>query len=141
MFTQHTNVCKTKVLQTSYVYKIKQNKNVYRQVMFTKQKFTNTLCLQNKTNVHTHVMFTNQNTKQRFTNTSCLQNKTKENLQTRYVYNCAWGVGSTVPVEGGVVSLLYGFCQCVLSLNASVSVDTLLCNTLYQYTCKQLIVG
>ena len=30
------------------------------------------------------------------------------------------GVGSTVPVEGGVVSPLYGFCQCVFSLNACV---------------------
>ena len=30
------------------------------------------------------------------------------------------GVGSTVPVEGGVVSSLYGFCQCILSLNACV---------------------
>ena len=30
------------------------------------------------------------------------------------------GVGSTVLVEGGVVSPLYGFCQCILSLNACV---------------------
>ena len=37
-------------------------------------------------------------------------------------------------------SPLYGFCQCIHSLNACVSVDTLLCNILYQYTCKQLIV-
>ena len=43
-------------------------------------------------------------------------------------------------LNGGVVFPLYGFCQCIHSLNACVSVDTLLCNILYQYTCKQLIV-
>ena len=40
-----------------------------KQVMYrkqnTKQTFTNTLCLQNKTNVYKHVMFTKQNTKQK----------------------------------------------------------------------------
>ena len=91
-----------------------------KQVMFTKlytkQKFTNTLCLQNKqkTKVYVqvmfikpvmyrkHVMFTKQNKclqhkclqNKKFTNTLCLQNKiqnrkfTKQNkcLQTRCVY-------------------------------------------------------
>ena len=33
---------------------------------------------------------------------------------------CCLGVASTVPVQGGVGFLLYGFCQCILSLNASV---------------------
>ena len=58
----------------------------------TKQKFTNTITLQNKTNVYNtniyktkvykHVMFTKQNTKQKvyktklkFTNMLCLQNR------------------------------------------------------------------
>ena len=61
--------------------------------MFTKQKFTNTLFLQNKniqrcyvykTKVYKHVMFTKQKVykhvifiKQKFTNKLCLQNKTK----------------------------------------------------------------
>ena len=84
--------------RTSYVNKTKQNKKFictdkYKNVMFTKenakQKFTNTICLQNKTNVYStnvyktkvykHVMFTKQNTKQKV-------DKTKLNLQTRYVY-------------------------------------------------------
>ena len=50
-------------------------------------------------------------------------------------YLCRRGGGG-----GGLFSPLYGFCQCIHSLNACVSVDTLLCNILYQYTCKQLIV-
>ena len=36
---------------------------VYKHVIFIKQKFTNKLCLQNKTKVYKHVMFTKQNTK------------------------------------------------------------------------------
>ena len=106
-----------KTLQTRYVYKTKykteslQNKSKvqkhvifikekctdkYKDVMFTKQntkqKFTNTICLQNKTNfyntnvyktkVYKHVMFIKQNTTQKvyktklkFTNTLYLLNK------------------------------------------------------------------
>ena len=65
-----------------------------KQVMFTKQntkqKFTNTLCLQNKTNLYIQVMFIKQvmfkkqNTKQKFTNRLCLQNKT--NVYNTNVY-------------------------------------------------------
>ena len=44
MFTKEN---KTVSLQTRYVYKRKQK--VYRQVMFTKEKSTDKLCLQNKT--------------------------------------------------------------------------------------------
>ena len=114
----YTKQNKIKGLQTRYVYKTKYKTKVYKHVMFTKQnikqKFTNTLCLQNKTNVYKtkvykhvmftktkykteslqnetkvykHVMFTKQNTKQKFINTLCLQNKTQnKSLQTRYVY-------------------------------------------------------
>ena len=69
----------------------KTKQNIYRQVIFTKQtqnsKFTNTLCLRNK------------NKNRTFTNMLCLQSKTKQNkfhmctkqsktecLQTRYIY-------------------------------------------------------
>ena len=40
----------------------------YKHVMFAKQnkKFTDKLCLQNKTKVYKHVMFTKQNTKHIF---------------------------------------------------------------------------
>ena len=60
-----------------------------KQVMFTKEKFTNTLCLQNKTNVYIQVMFikqvmfTKQNTKQKVTNTLCLQNKIQNRKFTK----------------------------------------------------------
>ena len=64
-----------------------------KQIMFTKQntnqKFTNTICLQNKTKVYIQVMFikqvmfTKQNTKQKFTNTLCLQ---KKQMFTTHVY-------------------------------------------------------
>ena len=60
--------------------------------MFTKQKFTNTLCLQNKTNVCIQVMFikqvifTKQNTKQKFTNTLCLQNKNKTKVYIQVMF-------------------------------------------------------
>ena len=57
-----------------------------KQVMFTKQntkqKFTNTLCSQNKTKIYIQVMFikqvmfTKQSIKQNFTKTVCLENKT-----------------------------------------------------------------
>ena len=50
---------KIKSLQTSYVYKTK----VYKHVIFTKQEFTEKLCLQNKTKIYNHVMFIKQNTK------------------------------------------------------------------------------
>ena len=66
---------KTESLQTSCL----QNKaNVDIKVMFIKQtiQFTNTICLQNKTKQ----MFT----KQKFTNTLCLYQT--ENVHTRYVY-------------------------------------------------------
>ena len=56
-----------------YVYKTKQYKRDQLQTnIFIKQKFTDKLCLQNKTKVYKHVMFTKQ--------------KTKQSLQTRYVY-------------------------------------------------------
>ena len=100
MFKNKTNVYKTNVYKTNvfcYVYKTKykteslQNKTkVHTHVMFTKQKFTHELCLQNKTQVYIQVMFikqvmfTKQNTKQKFTNTLCLQNKT--NIYNTNVY-------------------------------------------------------
>ena len=114
MFTKQkfwtSYVCKTKYkteclenkyLQTSYVYKTKykteslQNKTkVYIQVMFikqvmftklnTKQKYTNTLCLLNKTNVYnTNVYKTRYKTKVYQDVMFTKQNKC---LQTRYVY-------------------------------------------------------
>ena len=64
MFTKHS-------LQTRYVYKTK----TYQ--MFTKQKFTNTLCLQNKTeSLQTRYVYKTRQNK-------CLQNK---GFQTHYVY-------------------------------------------------------
>ena len=57
----YTKQNKIKGLQTRYVYK-------------TKYK---TESLQNETKVYKHVMFTKQNTKQKFINTLCLQNKTQ----------------------------------------------------------------
>ena len=59
MFTKQTNVYKSFTNTLSLQNKTKLN--VYRQVMFTKQMFTSTLCLQNK-----------------FTDTLYLQNKTKQ---------------------------------------------------------------
>ena len=100
-----TNVYNTNVYKTKYKTESLQNKTKFhKHVIFmkpkfsdkekhvrytkqnTKQKFTNTICLQNKTNVYNtnvyktkvykHVMFTKQNTKQKvyktklkFTNT------------------------------------------------------------------------
>ena len=55
-YVYKTKQYETESLQTRYIYKTK----MYRQVMFTKLKFINTLCLQNKI----------QNRK--FTNTLCL---------------------------------------------------------------------
>ena len=85
-----------KNLQTRYAYKTKykterlQNKTkIHTHVMFTKQKCTDKLCLQNKTKVYIQVMFTKQNTKQKvyktklkFTNT-CLQNKIQNRKFTK----------------------------------------------------------
>ena len=68
-------VYKNKNLQRSYVYKRKQK---FINTLFLQNSFTITLCLQNKI----------QNRK--FTNTLCLQKKAryvyKTNLQTSYVY-------------------------------------------------------
>ena len=58
------------------------------------QQITDMLCLQNKTKVYKHVMFTKQNTKQRvyktklkFTNTLCLQNKIQKFTNTLCLQN------------------------------------------------------
>ena len=52
----------TKQMFTKPVYKhvMFTNQKVYREVMFIKQKFTEKLCLQNKTNVDRQVTFTKQ---------------------------------------------------------------------------------
>ena len=46
----------------------------------------------------------------------------------------------TVPEEGGVVSPFTVYVNVYFRLTHVFSVDTLLCSTLHQYTCKQLIV-
>ena len=93
MFTKQN---KTKCLQTSYVYKTN--------TCLHNKSLTNTLCLQNKTNVYNtnvyktkvyrHVMFTKQSiqqkvdkTKLKFTNTLCLQNKIKKFTNTLCLQN------------------------------------------------------
>ena len=63
MFTKQNN---TKQKVYKHVMFTKQNntkQKVYKHVIFIKQKFTNKLCLQNKTKIYKHVMFTKQNTK------------------------------------------------------------------------------
>ena len=56
-----------------------------------------------------------------------------------YLLCCVWRVGSTVQMDGGVVPLMV-YVNYYFRLMHVLSVETLLCNTLYQYTCKQLIV-
>ena len=84
MFTKqkHNKCLQNKSLQTRYVYKTK----MYRQVMFTKQKkFTNTLCLQNKTE-SLQIRYVYKTRQNKF-----LLNKS---LHTRYVYKTKYKTGS-----------------------------------------------
>ena len=106
---RHHKCLQNKGLQTRYVKKkldkLSLQNNNLGQVMFAKQtnvyqkQFTDKLCLQSKTKVYKHIMFTKQNMKQKvyktklkFTNTLCLQNKhfgqdmfTKQKFRTSYV--------------------------------------------------------
>ena len=116
MFTKQnkTNVYKTNVYKTKvYKHILFTKQNTKQKVFKTKLKFTNTLCLQNKslqtryffktkyktesfqnkTKVYKHVMFTKQMfttqmfTKQKFTNTFCLQNKIQKFTNTLCLQN------------------------------------------------------